>query len=93
MKAVERRKHQMLFDRSKQTNAHERDEDYFAKWINYWECGTNQSLHLTTLFSNYANPGRFYCGYRAHVGMDVRIQDLAFSHNVNQCPSDWDYQM
>jgi len=34
MKAVERRKHQMLFDRSKQTNAHEHDEDYFAKWIN-----------------------------------------------------------
>jgi len=39
------------------------------------ECG----LHLTTLFYNYANPGRFYCGYRANVGMDVRIQDLAFS--------------
>jgi hypothetical protein len=34
MKAVERRKHQMLFDQSKQTNAHEHDEDYFAKWIN-----------------------------------------------------------
>jgi hypothetical protein len=57
------------------------------------ECGANQSLHLTTLFYNYANPGRFYCGYRAHVGMDVRIQDLAFSHNVNKYPSDWDYQM
>ena len=27
MKAVERRKHQMLFDRSKQTNAHKHDED------------------------------------------------------------------
>jgi len=57
------------------------------------ECGANRSLHLTTLFYNYANPGRFYCGYRAHVGMDVCIQDLAFSHHVNKCPSDWDYQM
>ena len=28
MKAVERRKHQMLFDRSKQKNDHEHDEDY-----------------------------------------------------------------
>ena len=28
MKAVERRKHQMLFDQSKQTNAHKHDEDY-----------------------------------------------------------------
>jgi len=56
-------------------------------------CGANQSLHLTTSFYNYANPGRFYCGYRAHVGMDVRIQDLAFSHNVNKYPIDWDYQM
>jgi hypothetical protein len=34
MKAVERRKHQLLFDPSKQTNAHKHDEDYFAMWIN-----------------------------------------------------------
>ena len=45
------------------------------------------------LFYNNANCGRFYCSYRAHVGMDVRIQDLAFSHNVNKCPIDWNYQM
>jgi hypothetical protein len=84
----------MLFDRSKQTNANEHDEDYFCKVDKLnCECGANQSLHLTTLFYNYANPGHFYCGYRAHVGMDVRIQDLTFSNSVNKCPSDWDYQM
>ena len=27
MEAIERRKHQMLFNQSKQTNAHEHDED------------------------------------------------------------------
>jgi len=69
MKAVERRKHQMLFDpskqtnamlfdRSKQTNAHEHDEDYLQVDKLNCECGANRGLHLTTLFYNYANPGR-----------------------------------
>ena len=67
----------MLFDRSKQTNAHEHDEDYFCKVgkLNC-ECGANRGLHLTTLFYNYANPGRTVPTERTQEW--TFIQDLAF---------------
>jgi len=71
MEAVMGRKHQMLFHRSKQMNAHEHNEDTMKTICKVdklkCKCGAKQSLHLTTLFYNYANPGRFYCNYRAHV--------------------------
>jgi len=55
------------------------------------ECGANRGLHLATLFYNYANPRRTVPTERTEEW--TFIQDLAFSHNVNKCPIDWDYQM